>query len=136
MSLIGVIGMSEGARARVARLMLTVMLVSMAAAVALLAGCGQRAGDRAGEDAANGAAAGEPVKIGAVLSLSGSLSGLGIPARQAIEVEVERINGEGGVNGRLVEVVFEDDASDEAKAVAATTRLIEQEDVLAVIGGG
>lgn len=134
-SLIGVIGMSEGARARVARLMLTVMLVSMAAAVALLAGCGQRAGDRAGEDAANGAAAGEPVKIGAVLSLSGSLSGLGIPARQAIEVEVERINGEGGVNGRLVEVVFEDDASDEAKAVAATTRLIEQEDVLAVIGG-
>ena len=112
---------------RATRMLVAVCLV-VAAAPLTLTGCG-------GSESGDGAADGETLKIGAVLSLSGSLAGLGEPARQAIEVEVERINAEGGVNGRAVEILFEDDASDEARSVAATSRLIEQDGVLAIIGG-
>jgi branched-chain amino acid transport system substrate-binding protein len=76
----------------------------------------------------------EPYRIGAVLSLTGTYAGLGVPEKQAIEREVKRINAAGGVNGRQIEVVYEDDATDAAKAQAAAVRLIEQEDVIAVIG--
>ncbi len=76
----------------------------------------------------------DAIRIGAVLSLTGPYAGLGEPERRAIELEVERINAEGGVNGREVEVLFEDDGTDEARAVAAASRLIEQEGVVALIG--
>lgn len=77
---------------------------------------------------------GEPYRIGAVLSITGAQSGLGEPEQRAIEMEVERINAAGGINGHPIEVIIEDDGSDVDKATAATTRLIEQEEVLAIIG--
>ena len=49
-------------------------------------------------------------------------------------MEVKKINDAGGINGRPVEVIIEDDATDEAQAVAAASRLIEQENVVAIIG--
>lgn len=76
----------------------------------------------------------EPYVIGAVLSLTGGQSGLGVPEKNAIDMEVARINEEGGINGRPLEVIIEDDASDVDQAVAATTKLIEQDEVLAIIG--
>ena len=47
---------------------------------------------------------------------------------------MKRINDAGGVNGRPIEVLIEDDATDEAKAVAAATKLIEQDKVIAILG--
>ena len=49
-------------------------------------------------------------------------------------MEVKRINDAGGINGRPIEVIIEDDATDEAKAVAAASKLIEQDKVVAIIG--
>ena len=49
-------------------------------------------------------------------------------------MEVARLNAAGGIDGRQVEVVIVDDATDPAKAQAATTKLIEQDKVVAVIG--
>jgi branched-chain amino acid transport system substrate-binding protein len=76
----------------------------------------------------------EPYRIGAVLSLSGTFAGLGEPEKNTIEMEVERINAAGGVDGHPIEVIFEDDKTDSEAAVAATSRLIDKEGVLAVIG--
>ena len=76
----------------------------------------------------------EPIKIGAIVSLTGTYAGLGDPEKKTIEMEVARINEAGGINGRPVEVIFEDDATDEAKAVTAATRLIDQDGVIALIG--
>lgn len=76
----------------------------------------------------------EPIRVGAVLSLTGTYAGLGESEKKAIELEIERINASGGINGRDLEVLIEDDATDEAKAVAAATKLIEQEEVIAIIG--
>jgi len=76
----------------------------------------------------------QPYRIGVVLSLTGTYAGLGGPEKRAIELEVKRINGAGGIGGRPIEVVFEDDGTDAAKAQAATVRLIDEEQVIAVIG--
>ncbi|MDY0341268.1 MAG: ABC transporter substrate-binding protein [Coriobacteriia bacterium] len=76
----------------------------------------------------------EPYRIGAVLSLTGTYAGLGVPEKNAIELEVSRINKAGGIAGRPVEVIYEDDASDAAKSQAASVRLIDKEEVLAIIG--
>jgi branched-chain amino acid transport system substrate-binding protein len=49
-------------------------------------------------------------------------------------MEVKRINDAGGVDGRQIELTIEDDATDEAKAVAAASKLIEQDGVVAILG--
>jgi branched-chain amino acid transport system substrate-binding protein len=97
--------------------------------VALLAtgGCG----DGSATDSTTEA---EPYRIGVVVSLTGTYSGLGVPEKQAIELEAERLNAEGGIDGHPVELIFEDDATDAAKAAAAVTSLIERDDVIAIIG--
>jgi len=112
------------------RFALVVTLVAAMAVVSLSA-CGGGAEDDPGDD---GAVSAEPYRIGAVLSLSGTFAGLGEPEKNTIEMEVERINDAGGVNGRPIEVVILDDATDAETAVAVTTRLIEQENVIALIG--
>lgn len=106
-------------------------VVALTLVVASLAGCAR-------EDTTDGSGGEETVKepytLGAVLSLSGTYAGLGEPEKNTIVMELERINEAGGVNGHPVEVVFEDDATDPAKAQASTVRLIEQLDVMAIIG--
>jgi branched-chain amino acid transport system substrate-binding protein len=76
----------------------------------------------------------EPYVVGAVLSLTGAQSGLGGPEKNAIDMEVARINEAGGINGHELVVIIEDDASDVDQAVARTTKLIEQDGVVAIIG--
>ncbi len=76
----------------------------------------------------------EPYRIGAVLSLTGTFAGLGEPEKKTIDMEVERINDAGGVHGRPIEVLIEDDATDAETAVAVTTRLLERGDIVAIIG--
>ncbi len=56
------------------------------------------------------------------------------PEKKALEMEVKRINDAGGINGKQIEVIIEDDATDEAKAVAAASKLIDQDKVVAIIG--
>ncbi|MDF1542432.1 MAG: ABC transporter substrate-binding protein [Anaerosomatales bacterium] len=107
----------------------SVVTLVAAMAVVSLSACG--AEDGPGDD---GAAPAEPYRIGAVLSLSGTYAGLGEPEKNTIEMEVERINEAGGVNGRPIEVIIVDDATDAETAVAVTTRLIEQDEVIALIG--
>lgn len=115
-------------RGRTLRLSMAVLVAALAVALAVwLAGCG-------GDTSSTTTETEEPIKIGVIVSLTGTYAGLGTPEKQAIELEVKRINDGGGVNGRPVEVAFEDDATDEAKAVAAASKLIEQEKVLAIIG--
>ena len=109
-------------------------MVALAAAMAVvlavtIAGCGDEE-----STTPSASATGEPIKIGAVVSLTGTYAGLGQPEKNVLEMEVRRINEDGGVNGRPVEVIYEDDATDEAKAVAATSKLIEQDEVVAIIG--
>jgi hypothetical protein len=49
-------------------------------------------------------------------------------------MEVARINAAGGINGRQIQLIIEDDATDAAKAQAAATKLIDQDKVAVLIG--
>lgn len=107
--------------------LIAVLLAAVVLAGSLLAlsGCGGEEG---------GTATKSPIKIGVVLSESGPNEPLGKPERNAIELFVKRLNDAGGINGHRVEVIIKDDQSDSNKAQQAVIELLEQEDVVAVIG--
>jgi branched-chain amino acid transport system substrate-binding protein len=109
----------------------TGVLAVLVVALALVAGCGTTPPDTTATTDTTPKA---PYRIGAVLSLTGTYAGLGAPERNTLEMEVARINAAGGVNGHKLELVIEDDATDPAKAQAATVKLIEQNKVIAIIG--
>ena len=81
------------------------------------------------------AAAGDPIRIGSVLSVSGPAAFLGDPELKTLQLYVEKINAEGGVLGRKLELVHYDDGSDAAKTNSFTKRLIESDNVDVLIGG-
>jgi urea transport system substrate-binding protein len=76
----------------------------------------------------------EPIKIGAVLPFSGGVELYGRQAKLGLDLAVKDINAGGGILGRPVEVIYEDDKTDPAAAVDATRKLIERDGVLAVVG--
>jgi len=80
------------------------------------------------------ATAAEPIRLGAVLSVTGPASFLGEPEKNTILMEVDKINAAGGVLGRPVEVIILDDETDVNKAVLAVDRLIKKENVSAILG--
>jgi branched-chain amino acid transport system substrate-binding protein len=75
-----------------------------------------------------------PIRIGAVLSITGGAAFLGDPMLKSLQLYVERINAAGGVNRRRLELIHYDDASDAAKANAFARRLIESDRVDLIIG--
>lgn len=85
--------------------------------------------------AAASAVAADPIRIGSVLSVSGPAAFLGDPELKTLQLYVEKINAEGGVLGRKLELVHYDDGSDAAKANSFTKRLIESDKVDILIGG-
>lgn len=76
----------------------------------------------------------QPVKIGALLPLSGKNAVYGIEIKNAIVLATEEINAKGGINGKPLEVVFEDDAEDATVGVAAMQKLAAVDQVPVVLG--
>jgi branched-chain amino acid transport system substrate-binding protein len=77
----------------------------------------------------------EPIRIGSFLSVTGPASFLGEPERKTLEMYIERINAEGGVLGRKLQLTVYDDSGDAEKARTFTKRLLEQDKVDAIVGG-
>ena len=75
----------------------------------------------------------DSVKIGYIGPLSGSLSLLGQGVRDGIETYVKYINDQGGVNGRKIELISEDDGYEPMRTVAAAKKLSEQDHVVALV---
>jgi branched-chain amino acid transport system substrate-binding protein len=80
------------------------------------------------------AQAAEPIRIGAIFSVTGPASFLGEPERNTARMLEEDLNKAGGLLGRKVEVIVYDDESDATKAVTAVDRLLKRDRVVAVIG--
>ena len=53
---------------------------------------------------------GEPIKIGAIVSITGAGAGLGVPERNGMLLAEKTINAKGGINGRPLKLLIEDDA--------------------------
>jgi branched-chain amino acid transport system substrate-binding protein len=76
----------------------------------------------------------EPIKIGALFALSGPAAAIGMPTKLVAEMVVAKINKEGGINGRPLELVIGDTESDAAKAATIAKKFIYQDKVAAIIG--
>jgi branched-chain amino acid transport system substrate-binding protein len=75
------------------------------------------------------------IRIGSTLSETGPASFLGDPEAKTLRMLVEEVNAAGGVLGEPIELILYDDGGDPNKARTFATRLIEDDEVVAVIGG-
>jgi branched-chain amino acid transport system substrate-binding protein len=81
------------------------------------------------------AGAQDVIKIGLLAPLTGSAAADGLSVQNSVKLAVEKVNAEGGVLGKKVELVTYDDRADGKEAVALARKLIEQDKVVAVVGG-
>lgn len=79
--------------------------------------------------------AADPIRIGSFLSVTGPASFLGDPELKTLQMYVEKINEEGGVLGRQLELVHYDDAGNASKARNFASRLIRSDRVDIIVGG-
>lgn len=78
--------------------------------------------------------AAETVKVGAILAVTGPASFLGGPEARTLEMLVEQTNAAGGINGKKVELIIKDSGGNPEKAISFAKQLIEEEQVVAVLG--
>jgi branched-chain amino acid transport system substrate-binding protein len=74
-----------------------------------------------------------PIRIGFTAELTGKQNELAVNLRNGVQLAVEDINAGGGINGRKIELVIQDDLGTPAGARAAENKLIDS-GVVAVIG--
>jgi len=100
-----------------------------AAALALgLAGCADSA------PGSDGGAASEPVRFGVALPQTGDQAQYGEYFTQGLELALAEINDAGGIDGRSVELVYEDTQADPAQAPAVAQKFVDDSSILAVLG--
>jgi branched-chain amino acid transport system substrate-binding protein len=76
------------------------------------------------------------IKIGYYGDLSGPTFNFGSSAKNGVLMAADEINRLGGINGRRIDVVIEDDHGSPERAAILTSKLIDQDKVVAVIAGG
>jgi branched-chain amino acid transport system substrate-binding protein len=76
----------------------------------------------------------DTIKLGAFFDLSGRASFIGTPSKLVAEMLVDKINAEGGINGRKIELIMADTEGDPAKAANIATKFIHKDKVVAIVG--
>jgi len=76
----------------------------------------------------------ETYKIGAAVALSGSIAVYGEGFRKAIDLATEEINSKGGIKGKRIEILYEDNKSTPKDCVTAVRKLITVDKVPVIIG--
>jgi branched-chain amino acid transport system substrate-binding protein len=89
----------------------------------------------AGASAAEPGVSDDSIRIGTFGPLTGPVSLYGYPIINGAVAVYNEVNANGGINGRKIEVVYQDDGCDAAKARAAIKRLVFSENVFAIHGG-
>jgi branched-chain amino acid transport system substrate-binding protein len=74
------------------------------------------------------------ILIGTILDISGPIAAFGKQSRNGMQLRLDEINEQGGINGRKLKLLIEDDAYDPRKAVLVTQKLVNQDKVFAVVG--
>jgi len=109
---------------------LKLLVISLTVA---LAGCPPK-NEAGGGGSGNAASSGGDILIGEYGSLTGPQGTFGTSTHNAIMMAIDEINATGGVNGRKIKVLTEDDQSKQEEAANAVTKLISQNNVLAILG--
>jgi ABC-type branched-subunit amino acid transport system substrate-binding protein len=72
------------------------------------------------------------IKLGTWIPLTGALAAYGVPFRAGIDAYIGALNAAGGVKGRKVVVIVEDNAYNPQRTVAAARKLVSRDEVLAI----
>lgn len=100
------------------------------ALVMMLAACGKAPeGEEAGGETG-------PIKIGVVTTLSGSNSGHGEYCKEGVELWKNKVNADGGLLGRQVEIVYEDNGETDQEYMNACIKMLSEDNVSAFYSNG
>jgi len=80
------------------------------------------------------APAADTIKLGAFFDLSGRAAFIGTPTKLVAEMAVAKINSEGGINGKKLELIIADTEADPAKTASIAKKFIYKDKVVAIIG--
>ncbi|MEP6704239.1 MAG: ABC transporter substrate-binding protein [Acidobacteriota bacterium] len=90
--------------------------------------CVQKGGNNVATDT------GDTIKVGVYGDLTGQTSSFGQSTKNGIELAVEEINNAGGINGKKIQLIVEDDQGRPEQAKTVVSKLINQDKVQAVLG--
>ncbi|MEW5919937.1 MAG: ABC transporter substrate-binding protein [Bacillota bacterium] len=102
---------------------LMVIFLAVALLTGLAAGCQQASAPKTDE-----------ILIGSVMCMSGALGPMGEKIDKAARLAVDEINKAGGVNGKQLKIITEDDATEAAKALEAVKKLVEVNGAKFIVG--
>ena len=94
--------------------------------------CGSTGGGGGGSS--SNSYSGKTIQLGAILSITGAGGVYGPQSRDGAMLAVDQINSSGGVNGAQINLTVEDDTSDKPTSAAKAQTLIQQNNVLALLG--
>ncbi|NLA85998.1 MAG: ABC transporter substrate-binding protein, partial [Clostridiales bacterium] len=125
------------------RKILSIALV-LVLAVGLLAGCGNGTGTASPDPSENGTPsaapdtegtnpAGETIKIGILGCHTGEYAQYGLAVLNGAQLYIEKVNAEGGINGKQIETIVYDDKGDSTEAVTAFNRMVD-DGITALLG--
>lgn len=102
-----------------ALLLITTLLIGLA--------CERRGGGTSADSSG-------PILVGYYGDLSGRTSSFGQSTKNGVEMAADEINKAGGINGRMIQIITEDDQGEPNKAATVVTKLINQDRVHALLG--
>jgi len=106
------------------RILLSLVLIQT---LFFLFACERRGGDGVADNTG-------PIRVGYYGDLSGRTSSFGQSTKNGVEMAADEINRADGMNGRQVQIVVEDDQGEPNKAATVVTKLINQDEVHALLG--
>lgn len=109
------------------------MFLASAMLASVLAGCGGDDNSSDGGSTGGSNAAGDTIKIGGNLELSGGVASYGSSINDGAQLAVDEINAAGGINGKQIEYIVKDNKSESAEATSVAINLITQEQVVAMV---
>ena len=112
------------------KVLCTVLAVVMA--VVCFAGCSAPAAE-GGNEAGGSAASGDTIKVGLLGPYTGDLAVYGLAVKNGATLYFDKVNAEGGINGKKIELISYDNKGDDAEAINAFNREVD-EGITAFIG--
>jgi branched-chain amino acid transport system substrate-binding protein len=110
-----------------------ILIAMLLIASLLVSACGSKPAETPAAAPAGGEAEG-PIKIGGIFPLTGAIATFGQSSKKALDMAFEEINANGGLLGRQVQFVLEDNKSAQADSATAAQKLIQQDKVVAILG--
>lgn len=106
------------------------ILTTVAIAAGVFSGCSKAAENTSDKSSDKG---GE-IKVGVVLALTGDVATFGESSKKALELLSEQVNKNGGVDGKNIKFIYEDDQNQPANSPTVAQKLIDKDEVVGIVG--